>query len=76
MVWWELLFSALQALFLISFLVEVWKVQANRCDLFTFHRFSAIYKKYAGKGEEEITKPKKQSGFWMTVVKIKVEAAG
>lgn len=58
------------SLFLISFLVDVWQVQAIGAIYLLFIAFQNIYKKYAGKGEKEITKPKKQSGFWMTVVKV------
>ncbi|MES1039340.1 MULTISPECIES: TerC family protein [Peribacillus] len=58
------------SLFLISFLVEVWQVQAIGAIYLLFIAFQHIYKKYAGKGAKEITKPKKQSGFWMTVVKV------
>ncbi|MFD6209379.1 TerC family protein [Peribacillus sp. NPDC060253] len=58
------------SLFLISFLVDVWQVQAIGALYLLFIAFQHIYKKYAGKGEKEVTKPKKQSGFWMTVVKV------
>lgn len=60
------------SLFLISFLVDVWQVQALGALYLLFIAFHHLYKKYAGKSEAEVKKPKKQSGFWVTVLKVEV----
>ena len=60
------------SLFLISFLVDVWQVQALGAIYLLFIAFQHIYKRFAGKEGEGVKKPKKQSGFWMTVLKVEV----
>ncbi|WP_458120315.1 TerC family protein [Paenibacillus sp. Z6-24] len=69
------------SLFLISFLVDVWQVQAIGALYLLYisinHIVRTIISKRAGTEEaaEEkgpIANPKKQSGFWMTVFKVEV----
>ncbi len=61
------------ALFLISFLANVWQVQALGAAYLLYIAISHIIKHLRGKdhadGEE---KEKKGSGFWMTVLKVEV----
>jgi YkoY family integral membrane protein len=60
------------SLFLISYLVGVWQVQAIGALYLLFIAFQHIYKRYAGKDEVKVKKTKKNSGFWMTVLKVEV----
>jgi len=65
------------SLFVISFLVDVWQVQAIGALYLLFISLNHIFRKVlVKKGEEEADeaagKPKKQSGFWMTVLKVEV----
>jgi YkoY family integral membrane protein len=62
------------SLFAISFLVDVWQVQAIGALYLIFLAVNHIFKKFAqGRGQEE-EKPKKrrESGFWMTVLKVEI----
>ncbi|WP_042349151.1 TerC family protein [Bacillus massiliigorillae] len=61
------------SLFLISYLVNIWQVQAIGAAYLLFIAAHHIYKKYAHK--DELYEPQKQgkgSGFWMTVVKVEL----
>ncbi|WP_338471892.1 TerC family protein [Niallia sp. XMNu-256] len=65
------------SLFLISFLVDIWQVQAIGALYLLFMCFNNLFKRFAkpktvdgNHGKE--AKPKKQSGFWMTVFKVEV----
>lgn len=69
------------SLFLISFLVDVWQVQAIGALYLLYisinHIVRTIISKRAGTDEAAedkgpIANPKKQSGFWMTVFKVEV----
>ena len=68
----------LASLFIISFLVDVWQVQALGALYLLYIAISNIVKfvRRKGKTEEEIAaasdKPVKKSGFWATVVKVEV----
>ncbi|WP_080848552.1 TerC family protein [Cytobacillus gottheilii] len=62
------------SLFAISFLVDVWQVQAIGAIYLLFIALNHIYRKLVVKkaeasGEE---RPKKKSGFWMTVFKVEL----
>ncbi|MBM7647332.1 YkoY family integral membrane protein [Bacillus ectoiniformans] len=63
------------ALFLISFLVKVWQVQAIGALYLFFIAFNHLYKKWKHK-EDHIEghgiQEKKGSSFWMTVLKVEV----
>jgi YkoY family integral membrane protein len=63
------------SLFVISFLIDVWQVQAIGAAYLIFmclnHLFKHFIKHKSGEEEKE-EKPKKQSGFWMTVFKVEV----
>ena len=60
-------------LFMISFLVDVWQVQAIGALYLLFIAVHNIYGKYAKKNEEDKgEKSKKKSGFWMTVLKVEL----
>ncbi|RED53026.1 MULTISPECIES: TerC family protein [Cohnella] len=63
------------SLFAISFLVDVWQVQAVGAIYLLFIAANHIFRKVlVKKGEKEAAekKEKKQSGFWMTVFKVEV----
>ncbi len=63
------------SLFAISFLVDFWQVQAIGALYLLFIAANHILRKViVKKGEEEakITKEKKKSGFWMTVLKVEL----
>ena len=68
------------SLFIISFLVDVWQVQALGAAYLLFMAINHLVRKWAkgksGGDEEEHHKDekpkKKQSGFWMTVVKVEI----
>ena len=63
------------SLFVISFLVDIWQVQAIGALYLLFMCFNNLFKRFSksknGEDEHE-AKPKKQSGFWMTVLKVEV----
>ncbi|MFC4600872.1 TerC family protein [Cohnella hongkongensis] len=63
------------SLFAISFLVDVWQVQALGALYLLFIALNHIFRKVIVKKEEksvEAKEGKKQSGFWMTVFKVEV----
>lgn len=69
------------SLFIISFLVDIWQVQAIGALYLLFMCFNHLFRKYikhkSGDKEEENEevegKPaKKKSGFWMTVLKVEI----
>lgn len=59
------------ALFLISFLANVWQVQALGAAYLLYIAISHIWKHAKGKDEKE-KKEKAGSGFWMTVLKVEI----
>jgi YkoY family integral membrane protein len=61
------------ALFLITTLVNFWQIQAIGAAYLLFMSIKHIYdSRKASQNSEEIQEPKKQSGFWMTVVKVEL----
>jgi YkoY family integral membrane protein len=65
----------LGSLFAISFLVSIWQVQALGAAYLLFIALNHIWRRYAVAKVEHaaaVDKPKKQSGFWMTVFKVEV----
>ncbi|MDQ0214856.1 YkoY family integral membrane protein [Oikeobacillus pervagus] len=61
------------ALFLISFLVNVWQVQAIGALYLFFITLNHFYKRWkGGEGEHKEHKELKGSSFWMTVLKVEV----
>ncbi|MFY4776819.1 TerC family protein [Metabacillus sp. RGM 3146] len=61
------------ALFAISFLVNVWQVQAIGALYLLFIAVNHLLKKFVfKKKEEDESSPKKKSGFWMTVLKVEI----
>ncbi|TQS72099.1 TerC family protein [Ornithinibacillus gellani] len=59
------------SLFIISFLVDVWQVQAIGAAYLLFIAIKHLYDHYSKKEKEK--KPKGNgSGFWMTVVKVEI----
>src|SRR5699024_8405547 len=57
------------ALFVVSFLVDVWQVQAIGEVYFLFISIKYLYAKATNDGSQQPMK-EGQSGFWMTVLKI------
>jgi YkoY family integral membrane protein len=65
------------SLFLISFLVNVWQMQALGALYLLFISINHLFKAYVKKDkdvteEEEAESNKKKSGFWMTVFKVEL----
>ncbi|KZZ83570.1 TerC family protein [Bacillus sp. SJS] len=61
------------ALFAISFLVNVWQVQAIGALYLLYISINHLVKKHVLKKDDaEISNPKKQSGFWGTVLKVEL----
>ncbi|MBG9568109.1 TerC family protein [Brevibacillus agri] len=65
------------SLFIISFLVDVWQVQAIGAIYLIFIALNHIFRKIWGKKTEEKGNPevhaaKKGSGFWTTVIKVEL----
>lgn len=63
------------ALFVISYLVNIWQVQAIGAAYLLFLSINHLVKTYAANvnsGKQERVKPKRESGFWMTVVKVEI----
>nr|AAK69610.1 unknown [Bacillus pumilus] len=62
------------SLFVISFLVDVWQVQAIGGIYLLFIALNHILRKVIFKNRinKDNKKPKKQSGFWMTVLKVEI----
>ncbi|RQW18489.1 hypothetical protein EH196_16015 [Bacillus sp. C1-1] len=65
----------LASLFVISFLVDVWQVQALGAAYLLFIALNHLFRKHVVKKQEQaagITKVKKGSGFWTTVFKVEI----
>ncbi|MGM9929817.1 MAG: TerC family protein [Bacillus sp. (in: firmicutes)] len=64
----------LASLFVISYLVNIWEIQAVGAAYLIFIAAHHIYKHYTKKDElyEKPVEAKKGSGFWMTVVKVEL----
>jgi len=61
------------ALFLITTLVNFWQIQALGAAYLLFMSIKHIYDSRKAAGDaDELKEPKKQSGFWMTVVKVEL----
>jgi YkoY family integral membrane protein len=62
------------SLFAISFLVDVWQVQAIGALYLLFIAFNHIFRKLVvNKGKSKVEKDdKKKSGFWATVIKVEL----
>ncbi|WP_226530118.1 TerC family protein [Metabacillus niabensis] len=60
------------ALFLISFLVNVWQVQAIGAIYLLYISINHIVKKFILKKSEQHRVVKKESGFWGTVLKVEL----
>ncbi|MDQ0243802.1 YkoY family integral membrane protein [Bacillus fengqiuensis] len=61
------------SLFLISFLVDVWQMQAIGAAYLLFISINHLVKHYAKKNRPaKKEKPKKESGFWATVIKVEL----
>ncbi|WP_040227857.1 TerC family protein [Bhargavaea cecembensis] len=62
------------ALFMITILVDIWQIQAIGAAYLLFISAKNLYdlKKHKNDGAEHVKAPKKQSGFWMTVVKVEL----
>jgi YkoY family integral membrane protein len=63
----------LASLFLISFLVDVWQVQAIGALYLIFLALNHVFRKFVmQQGKKEKVEKKNQSGFWMTVLKVEL----
>ncbi|ARD49137.1 hypothetical protein SporoP37_13770 [Sporosarcina sp. P37] len=61
------------ALFMITFLVKFWEIQAIGAIYLLFIAGKNIYDKITHKPDDHPNKkPKRQSGFWMTVLKVEL----
>ncbi|RID87584.1 hypothetical protein D1953_05200 [Peribacillus asahii] len=60
------------SLFLITYLVNIWQIQAVGALYLLFIAFHNIYKKYYGNELDVAPKAKATSGFWMTVLKVEL----
>ncbi|MFJ7735760.1 TerC family protein [Lysinibacillus sp. NPDC097287] len=61
------------ALFLITILVNFWQIQAIGAAYLLIMSGKHLYDTFKGNNEpDEIKEPKKQSGFWMTVLKVEL----
>ncbi|WP_213422345.1 TerC family protein [Bhargavaea massiliensis] len=62
------------ALFMITILVDIWQIQALGAAYLLFISAKNLYDMRKKHGEEEdgLKEPKKQSGFWMTVLKVEL----
>jgi YkoY family integral membrane protein len=59
------------ALFMITFLVNIWQIQALGAAYLLFISIKALLDR--GKdGHDDVKKQRKQSGFWMTVLKVEL----
>ena len=62
----------ISALFLISLLVDVWQIQAIGAAYLLYIMINYLIKHYVVKKEDGPVKERKQSGFWMTVLKVEI----
>ena len=60
------------SLFIISFLVDVWQVQAIGAAYLLFISIKHLFDKAMNKDNIKIPKQKAGSGFWMTVFKVEI----
>lgn len=63
------------ALFVISYLVNIWQLQAVGAAYLLFLSINHLVKTYSANvksSKQKRVKPKRQSGFWMTVVKVEI----
>src|SRR5690606_41550654 len=59
------------ALFMITFLVNIWQIQALGAAYLLFISIKSLLDK--GKDDhDDLKKPRKKSGFWMTVLKVEL----
>lgn len=62
----------LASLFIISYLVDVWQIQAIGALYLLFIAINHIVRKVFFKNKVKVEKEKKQSGFWATVIKVEL----
>jgi YkoY family integral membrane protein len=60
------------ALFMITFLVNIWQIQALGAAYLLFISVKSIMDQRKGEETNPDAKKRKQSGFWMTVVKVEL----
>ncbi|QTD42499.1 TerC family protein [Sporosarcina sp. Te-1] len=60
------------ALFMITFLVNIWQIQALGAAYLLFISIKNILDKRKENAGHAVDKPSKQSGFWMTVLKVEL----
>ncbi|MFD0049073.1 TerC family protein [Actinomycetes bacterium NPDC127524] len=60
------------SLFLISYLADVWQVQAIGAAYLFFIAGKHIFSRNPAEEQKEISKEKKNPGFWLTVLKVEV----
>src|SRR5690625_1185162 len=60
------------ALFVISFLVDIWQIQALGAIYLIYISLNHLIEKWLNRGHSKQIKPKKESGFWLTVLKIEI----
>jgi YkoY family integral membrane protein len=60
------------ALFMITFLVNIWQIQALGAAYLLFISIKNIYDQRKGGDDHPDAKPRKKSGFWMTVLKVEL----
>ncbi|MFS0574439.1 TerC family protein [Sporosarcina sp. 179-K 3D1 HS] len=60
------------ALFMITFLVNIWQIQALGAAYLLFISIKNIIDQRKGDSEDPTKKPRRQSGFWMTVLKVEL----
>ena len=60
------------ALFMITFLVNVWQIQALGAAYLLFISIKSIIDQRKGEDTHPDAKKRKESGFWMTVVKVEL----
>ncbi|MFC5602214.1 TerC family protein [Sporosarcina koreensis] len=58
------------ALFMITFLVNIWQIQALGAAYLLFISIKSLLDR--GNDDHDVKKPRKQSGFWMTVFKVEL----
>ncbi|MDW0109399.1 TerC family protein [Sporosarcina aquimarina] len=60
------------ALFLITFLVNIWQIQALGAIYLLYISIKNIYDQKHHKADDPTKKKRKKSGFWMTVLKVEL----